>query len=163
SFSPFTREISRWNPDGSGQLLGTLQGATRGMGNGISGDGSIVVGSSDINTGIINLSQVPVVWTASSGLKALELTTTGSANAVSADGSTLVGNVGSNAVEWTSNSGTWIATVLGLGSASSVDGDGSVIVGSIGAGDQFIWTSQNGYMDLQTYFAEHGIDTHGGA
>lgn len=116
------------------QSFSPLPGDTDVVPNGVSADGSVVVGQSSPwgDQGFR-----PIEWTASGG--ALNLGSQfGSANAVSSDGSVIVGGAtlaGSNSLQafrWTAGSGlTGLGVQSGYGSstATAVSSDGSVIVG----------------------------------
>jgi len=133
--------------------------------NGISADGSVIVGS------FIDANNVQHAyrWTKSGG--AQDLGTMGgasaSANGVSADGSVIVGTIGEGrygerAVRWTQSGGVQdLGTMGGMSaSANSISADGSVIVGAFEGHSNggffgisefrhgFRWTESGGAQDL---------------
>jgi len=127
-----------------------------GLANGVSGDGSVIVG---LTPGISD-NQI-FRWTQATGMVTLG---NGYANAVSEDGSTIVGferlTVDSgSAFRWTASGG-----LQSLGPSNSeayaVSGDGSVIVGRF---DQraFIWGSTNGTGYLQDVLTADGLNLTG--
>lgn len=123
--------------------------------NGVSADGSTVVGTYNI-AGALS----PFKWTSATGVVALHDPTVGPNNpeayAASADGSVIVGcSRASEAVVWTSSGDMFSIGDLPGGTvaacASGVSNDGSTIVGSsIGENgpEAFIWTGATGIMGL---------------
>jgi probable HAF family extracellular repeat protein len=116
--------------------------------NGVSGDGSVAVGASDISQG----SLAAFRWTQATGLLPLGFLPgeqTSVARAASADGSVIVGFSGLQAFRWTETEG-----LVGLGASSAafgVSGDGSVVVGfstSARGTEAFRWTQQTGLVGL---------------
>ncbi len=148
--------------------LGTLPGGSYSLGNSVSGDGSVVVGSGDSSAGFIQAWR----WTESSGMEAISgLASDQPSEAfdVSADGVTIVGATGQDLFRWTPTGG---AEVLGhLPGASFVSGpmdvsaDGQAIVGSFltdeGAFVPFLWTPESGLLALDAYLAGVGVDMMG--
>jgi len=153
----------RWTAAGGMQDLGDLSGGgVQSVALGVSGDGSVVVGSSDSASGYEAFR-----WTAAGGMQGLGDLPGGGfsseANGVSADGSVIVGygtaaSFSSEAFRWTSADG-----MVGLGIlpgdlnsvALGVSADGSVVVGSSGSGctggcvgQAFRWTSGGGMVGL---------------
>src|ERR1035441_1150048 len=111
---------------------------------GVSGDGSVVVGTSGEDTSYGNNFYIAFRWTAGSGMVSVGVGYESFANCVSADGTVVVGTSESTslspdqAFRWTAGSG-----MVGLGyvpggnssSATAVSGDGSIVVGSSGYQD----------------------------
>src|ERR1039458_5486853 len=133
---------------------------------GVSGDGSVVVGTSGEDTSYGNNFYIAFRWTAGSGMVSVGVGYESFANCVSADGTVVVGTSESNylspdqAFRWTAGSG-----MVGLGyvpggnssSATAVSGDGSIVVGSSGYQDYvgapgnyqaFRWTAGSGMVGL---------------
>jgi probable HAF family extracellular repeat protein len=133
---------------------------------GVSGDGSVVVGTGGINPYEGGNLYQAFRWTASSGAVGLGGGNYSFATAVSGDGSIVVGNNNGQAFRWTAGSGM---VGLGGGSATAVSGDGSVIVGSSSSasGSQaFRWTAGSGmvglgYLPGGTYSSANGISADG--
>jgi probable HAF family extracellular repeat protein len=116
---------------------------------GVSGDGSVVVGTSGEDTSYGNNFYTAFRWTAGSGMVSLGGYES-FASGVSGDGSVIIGNGG----RWTAGSG-WVS--LGHlpggtgGGANGISADGSVIVGSGSStsGNQaFRWTAGSGMVGL---------------
>src|ERR1035441_1981300 len=116
---------------------------------GVSGDGSVVVGTSGEDTSYDNNFYTAFRWTAGSGMVSLGGYES-FASGVSGDGSVIIGNGG----RWTAGSG-WVS--LGHlpggtgGGANGISADGSVIVGSGSStsGNQaFRWTAGSGMVGL---------------
>src|ERR1022692_2662472 len=127
---------------------------------GVSGDGSVVVGTSGEDTSYGNNFYIAFRWTAGSGMVSVGAGYESFANCVSADGTVVVGTSESNylspdqAFRWTAGSG-----MVGLGhlpggtysSPNGISADGSVIVGSSSStsGNQaFRWTAGSGMVGL---------------
>lgn len=132
---------------------------------GISGDGSIVVGTRRMVYGPAQAFR----WTAQTGMVDLGTLPGGLASnafAISYDGSTIVGassGTPGGAFRWTSATGmVSLGTIPGTTSwASGISGDGSTIFGTVRmfAGDQpFIWKAEIGMMYLTDYLQSLGID-----
>ena len=124
--------------------LGTLSGGTYSIANGVSADGSVVVGESHIPDGFRAFR-----WT-DAGMVSIGTLSSGSdsmANGVSADGSVVVGWSNNRAFRWT-DEGMVSLGVLSGGTSShafSVSADGSVVVGEshIAVGKRaFRWTDE---------------------
>jgi probable HAF family extracellular repeat protein len=143
----------RWTAASGMVSLGAIDGS-QSEGNAISGDASVVVGSSSLNLG-----WQAFRWTANGGMVSLGLLPTGTSSdayATSYDGSVVVGD-GSEynghltdyAFRWTTAQGM---VSLGLlpgsisSSARGVSPDGSTVVGA--SGHAFLWTVANGMQDL---------------
>jgi probable HAF family extracellular repeat protein len=127
---------------GLGYLHGHQAGTASSWANGISADGSTVVG-------VENNSSEAFRWTASGGMAGLGYWTGcdySEAKSVSADGSVVVGysyltgRTGTQAFRWTASDGM---AGLGDGIARGVSDDGSVVVGG-GTGGAFRWTAAGG-------------------
>lgn len=147
-------EAFRWTPDGM-IGLGFLNGGGRSEANGVSADGSVVVGFSYSSA---HPRGEAFRWAAGEGMVGLGSipgSNSSFANAVSADGSTVVGYAYSNgeqAFRWTQSEG-----MVGLGflpgggrtRAIAVSADGSVVVGvDIMASQAFRWTASGGMAGL---------------
>jgi probable HAF family extracellular repeat protein len=150
-------QAARWTAAGGMQGLGHLPGGgAQSVALGVSGDGSVTVGSSDSASGYQAFR-----WTAAGGMVGLGYLPGGfssEANGVSGDGSVIVG-VGSSvsgdeAFRWTSAGG-----MVGLGVlpgdlsslAWGVSADGSIVVGtssSMSGVHLFRWTSAGGMVGL---------------
>lgn len=147
-----------WTDSGqSVAQLGTL-GGNESWANGVSADGSLVVGTSKNESGQIEA----FLWNDSDGMAGLGTLAGYSSStgvAVSADGATVVGSsssgTGAEAYRWTQSDG-----MVGLGdlvggetrsSANAVSADGSIVVGSSQSanGDEaFIWDAKNGMRSI---------------
>ncbi len=151
-------EATRWTSESGMVGLGHLPGDTGSSTDGVSADGSTIVGTSFGAS-----DQEAFRWTSSSGMVGLGHLPGGTfsnAGAVSSNGTVVVGTSGivsggSEAFRWTSGSG-----MVGLGhlpggtssSAGAISADGSVIVGdsNTASGNQeaFRWTSSSGMAGL---------------
>jgi probable HAF family extracellular repeat protein len=152
-------QAARWTAAGGMQGLGYLPGGgASSVALGVSGDGSVTVGSSDSASG-----DQAFRWTAAGGMQGLGDLPGGGfssgATGVSADGSVIVGygaaaSFNSEAFRWTSAGG-----MVGLGflpgdlesQAYGVSADGSIVVGtssSMSGVHIFRWTSADGMVDL---------------
>lgn len=156
-------EAFRWDAINGAIGLGDLPGGLfRSSANDISGDGTVVVGNAQTESGIEAFR-----WTKGTGLVGLGQLPGyeySYANSISADGRVIVGLVGSEdyrrtqSFRWTEETG-----MVGLGfigepptrnSAWSVSADGSVIVGSTistPGGEAFIWTEETGMVGLGVF------------
>ncbi len=139
--------------------LGDLPGGTfRSEANGVSSDGSVVVGLSDTSDGLEAFR-----WTSEKGMVGLGKLLGrdfSEAKDVSADGSVITGDgwstIGREAFVWTEESGMIGLGFLGdLGFASSgygVSDDGKIVVGSSTIGnaqkEAFLWTEELGMLGL---------------
>lgn len=153
-----------WSTSGGITYLGSLVSGGDSFANGISRNGSIVVGGATTATG----NQQGFRWTSATGMVALPFLNTGddgTANAISADGSRIVGwNYNhltgyTTAVFW---SGTNTVTDLGrlnngtYSVANAVSADGNVIAGTATDGNDldairaFRWTQSTGMVSLGT-------------
>ena len=160
----------RWTQAGGMVDLGTLGGSVS-NGNGVSSDGSVVVGASLTSA---DTYWQAFRWTQAGGMQ--DLGTLGGnysgAKAVSADGSVVVGwattsgDNFTNAFRWTQGTGMVdIDNVGGTNSAAvGVSADGSVVVGEAqftgGNYDAFRWTQDTGMVDLGN-FGETNASTNG--
>jgi probable HAF family extracellular repeat protein len=167
-------EAFRWTQQTGMVGLGYLPGGSfsTSSANGVSADGSVVVGISNIDSG-----GEAFRWTQQTGMVGLGDLPGGSfsssANGVSADGSVVVGSgstaSGSEAFRWTQQTG-----MVGLGdlpggvfssSAAGISGDGSVVVGSgstASGSEAFIWNSTEGMRSLQQVLTnDYGLDLTG--
>jgi probable HAF family extracellular repeat protein len=120
---------------------------------GVSGDGSVVVGTSGYDTSGYGYFLRAFRWTAGSGMVSLGGYGS-SASGVSADGSVIVGTSNYVAFRWTAGTG-----MVGLGYlpggtysyANGISADGSVIVGtsySASGNQAFRWTAGSGMVGL---------------
>ena len=119
---------------------------------GVSGDGTIIVGHTNIDH--------PFRWTSATGVVLFGPDVRGGANDISDDGSTVVGwtTSGGNGVafRWTQAGGMQTIGTLGGGwsEARAVSADGSVVVGEAanagGFRRAFRWTQAGGMQDLGT-------------
>ena len=130
----------RWTGDGLPQDLGTASPSVVSPHvSGVSGDGSIVVGTSR-QFGVEG--QGAFRWTEGTGM--VPLGAGSNANDISLDGTTIVGSAslpggGEVAVRWVHGGS---AQSLGFfGDAAATDADGSAIVGSTANGDSYLWTA----------------------
>ncbi len=153
----------RWTSSGT-TLIPPVSGAYS-PANGVSSDGSIVVGQCKSATS----NYIAYKWTAATGTVAI---TTGvgaagnsAGNAVSDDGSvvagfTLVGGSGSPAV-WTAATG-WQPTAVSssFGSASDITPDGRYVVGSDDGG-AFIWDAVHGERYIANILTAEGVNLGG--
>src|ERR1017187_5691102 len=145
---------------------------------GVSGDGSVVVGTGGIQPYEGGNLYYAFRWTASSGTVVVGGSNYSFAGGVSADGSVVVGTsgyiwvIGSQAFRWTAGSGMVVLGYLPGGTYSAPNGisaDGSVIVGSSSSafGSQaFRWTAGSGmvglgYLPGGTYSSANGISADG--
>ncbi|MGY4531095.1 putative HAF family extracellular repeat protein [Pseudomonas sp. TE3786] len=149
----------RWTQAGGQQLLGTL-GGSQSWALGVSGDGTVVVGESDINRS--NSIKHAFRWDIASGtmtdLGGLPGYTDSSAKAANRNGSVVVGTstsaTGDEAFRWSTTKGMQGLGTLGgtSSSASDVNADGSVVVGTSTQADNaaraFRWTAASGMTNL---------------
>ena len=164
---PFYDEPFRWTAGGM-QGLGYLSSyaSSYGSANGVSADGSVVVGSSVDANG----NDRPFRWTQSGGMVSLGTLTNypasnqNGASDVSADGSIVVGfsttATGRTAFRWSSGTGMQsLGTLPGAGDggrelysyAAAISADGTTIVGngySANGIEAFRWTSAGGIVGL---------------
>jgi probable HAF family extracellular repeat protein len=158
-----------WNVSEGMRDLGSLGDGTYSTANGVSADGSVVVGGSD---------RYAFRWTAATGMVAIGRespeTAVAGAAAISADASTIVGyfNAAPMAVHsyphqfrWTAGGGfqDLPSSLLGditTGAAFAVNHDGSAIAGRIFYWFAYasLWTRQFGTFDLNAYLIDHGVD-----
>ena len=157
--APGTQAV-RWSLSGGVVGLGFLPGGDFSVANGVSRDGSVVVGSSGASTPLMIEA---FIWTAASGMLGLGTlpgSTRSDAYAVSLDGAVVVGTCSgpgsqSQGFHWTAATG-----MVGLGGfpgqplegyARATNADGSVIVGwsKMGAATHaYRWTAQSGLVSL---------------
>jgi len=169
--SEFNDHAFRWTRAGGMQDLGTLPGSTLPFGgfsyaNGVSGDGSVVIGEAAGPTDIITYRGFH--WSAAGGMQdlgALPDATESFAYGVSGDGSVVVGWSHPladipHAFRWTAGGGMQDLGALPEGGGSvalAVNEDGSVVVGhAVPPGGNFDdvrafrWTSSQGIQSLGT-------------
>jgi probable HAF family extracellular repeat protein len=157
-------EAFRWTVAEGIQSMGILNGATRSNANGVSSDGSVIVGHSNnggsqsfrwtSSTGMLQLPKLPSAGDTDSGLAAFD---------VSNDGSLVVGSANNGqgwnqSYIWTESTGItaldkpdgWAPSGLAYG----VSGDGSVIAGYGRNGknevEAYRWTEDTGMVGLGT-------------
>ena len=143
----------RWTASSGTQDLGNIPSGWWSQANGVSGDGSVVVGQGNI---VVDFNQGwnrAYRWTSSTGMQSigsLHQWSHSNALGVNFDGSVIVGESFDQAFRWTSGSG-----MVGLGFlagqskslASAVNSDGSMIIGHSGQSG-FQWTSTGGMQSL---------------
>jgi len=167
---------SQWTQSGGLVDLGTQGGS--GRANGVSFDGSVIVGWIE-NPNFGNW--WPTVWV--NGVRTVLKETEGfaEANAVSPDGAIVVGSswflpIGPFSVEeaaiWRWNGTEWAeqrigklpgtASPFGIAVANGVTADGSMVVGynrfsHPGNATGFVWTEAGGLVDVAAYLAANGV------
>lgn len=175
-------EAFRWTQQTGYVGLGVLPGTnTRSSSaNGVSADGSVVVGQSAFSPNSSFDGRQAYRWTQGTGMVGLGYlpgaSTTNAAsvaNGVSADGSVVVGQSdsasGRQAFRWTQEGG-----MIGLGflpgfssssNALGVSADGSIVFGTISSGSAnqaFIWDASNGMKSVQQLLVnDFGLDLTG--
>ena len=122
--------------------LGVLSGDGASYGQGVSADGTIVVGSSDGRA---------FRWTSVDGMQ--EIAPNGIAYGISADGTAIVGENGDRAFRWTNTGGLENLGTLpggGVSAAEDASDDGSAVTGHahLGIRRAFRWTESGGMEDL---------------
>jgi probable HAF family extracellular repeat protein len=166
-----TRRAFRWtNTEGFVELGDLPGGDDRSAAWGVSADGAVIVGSSEVSD---DFTQQAFKWTATDGMVGLGSLPGGTAwsiaRAVSADGSVIVGGIGPEAFRWTAADG-----MVGLGDlpggnfdseARAVSADGSVIVGTghtsnapagNATSEAFVWTASDGIQSLRDVLIAQG-------
>ncbi len=154
-----TDQAFRWTEGGGEQPLGDLTAGSLSTATGVSGDGSVVVGFDESDTG----TREAFRWTESTGMVGLGSIPGGSddsqANEISADGSTIVGvsdpTTEFHAFRWTTDEGMVAledySGNITSSSAFDVSPDGKFIVGHAGIDGQvqpFRWTEAEGMVAL---------------
>ena len=161
-----------WTENTGMRSLGTLRSDNLGTSdtNGISADGSTIVGDSSIDSGATNAFR----WTEKTGMVGLGTLKTDQsgnsfANGASANGSAVVGssdtdNGEGNAFRWTEKTGmvglgTLRADKSGSSDADFLSADGSVVVGAAdtdynGVQQAFRWTEKTGILSLGSLKAD---------
>jgi uncharacterized membrane protein len=140
-----------WNAAGTRTLLGYLPGHDVSRAQGVSADGSFIVGFSYLGADLTNTERA-WRWTSGGGMVSLGVTgaATGSrAFGVSNDGAKVVGGLlnasgGVSAFEWTSGG---MVAIPALTIATGISGDGTTIIGSAlvtGYGSSFLGYSVGG-------------------
>ncbi|MBI1191107.1 MAG: hypothetical protein GC200_10560 [Tepidisphaera sp.] len=101
--SPTTSTVVayRWTAVGGFENLGVLAGFDSSDANGVSADGTVVVGACTANSGMSRAFR----WTRSLGMQSLGTNPTARALAASGDGSIIVGYGGGTAIVWTAQTG----------------------------------------------------------
>nr|WP_244646063.1 autotransporter domain-containing protein [Bradyrhizobium campsiandrae] len=153
----------RWTASTGMVNLGVLPGATGGVANGVSGDGSVVVGYSSTNEAFR--------WTAATGATGLGFlpgSNNSLATSVSANGSVVVGSSRNalgydQAFRWTAATGmSAIGSLPGavFSQANAVNADGSVIVGTSGNVNfnfqAYRWTQATGIQSIPAILSAAG-------
>ncbi len=163
SMGGFSGQAFRWTPSGGMQGLGWLKpGSIRSQANGVSRDGSTIVGRNMD----FNLTDEAFIWTEATGMKALpnlpNALLSAEARAVNADGSVVVGSSYSSAnvdhaVRWTPQGieDLTIGSAFTKSRAFGVNDQGNVVGGV--ADHAFIWSPQTRMMDATDYLALHGV------
>ncbi len=158
----------QWTEGGTLMDLGSSIPETSSRANGISDDGSIIVGWQDDD-----LNRNGVYWNKGEQvfLKDGDGENVGEVTAVSGNGKTMVGETDGWPYIWTEADGYQEfphQDPMMEGGASAVNGNGDTVVGYYrpwgqGAfgGSGFIWTKEGGMKDLNVYVAELGIDDQG--
>jgi probable HAF family extracellular repeat protein len=178
SSSSFSSRLSgqafQWTQANGMQGIGYLPGFTTSAAQDVSGDGSVIVGTSSFYGSY----EEAFRWTSSGGMQGLGFLPGGSysvGKAVSQDGQTIVGTASTNtgslrgkAFRWTAANGMQDLDNLGYFSdnASSLDtsGDGSTIVGGgfgINGVEAFIWTETGGLKPLKSVLSSAGLNLTG--
>ncbi len=150
--SPAGRRDVRWERGGQTLTIPPLDGDDRVMARDLSGDGSLVVGTSFPASGAL-FDRRAFRWTLKTGsqpIPGLEAYSTSEANAVSADGRVVVGyaydgplSAISDAVafRWSQEDGL---ALLGTWIARDVSADGSTVGGSYQTATAVVWTVDDG-------------------
>jgi probable HAF family extracellular repeat protein len=165
--TPTGHHVFRWSAATNMVDLGTLGGPESLVG-GLSRDGSVLVGRSDLSSSFTPPPRRAFRWTSTTGM--VDLGTLGgqdsNATATNNDGSVVVGDsntvqtINTHAFRWTPATGMADLGTLGgdISSAKGVSSDGSVVVGTgsvvIGGAlhlHAFRWTSATGMVDLGSF------------
>ena len=161
----------RWDGANGMVHLGTLAGAQYGtQANGVSADGSIVVGNA-------TTSEIAFIWDAANGMRPLfpGQTSSSSALAISSDGTTIVGyrtisGPGQKAFRWTETAGLQYLrdpTITANSQALAVSADGATIVGWARSvtgpptTDAFVWSEGTGMQTVSSRLSAQGVDLTG--
>lgn len=147
---------ARWDAEGSVLDMSPVAGTSQAIS--VSGDGSAIVGWSDVPVGH-TWDRRPFRWTQENGLLHLNVPN-GVGYATSHDGSRVVGysHTGGyqRAYVWDERGGTTEIGTLGgfSGAAAGISADGRVVVGwahnTVGQARAFRWTESEGMIDLGT-------------
>lgn len=167
----FPSSAIRWD-DGTPLNLGALAGGTLGVGataNGVSADGTVIVGSSDSSSGVQGVRWQDGVITGLGDLAGGAFAS-GAAD-VSADGAVIVGfgstGSGAVAVRWVSGVISSLGDLAGgetSAFALGVSRNGSYIVGRGSAADgvrAFVWDAANGMRDIGVLLESQGVSLEG--
>ncbi len=146
----------RWTEAGGMQSLvggGTFLNSGA---NGVSADGSLVVGQ----FAPPKFGDLAIIWPEGGSPQVIGFPPLSSvAKGVSADGSVVVGKTGSDAFRWTQTGGLELLGLLpgsSSSSASGVSADGSLIVGQSG-GEAFLWSNSQGMQSLTDVLIAAGV------
>lgn len=156
----------RWTQSSGMQFIGVLPGETQSFARAISGDGTVVGGSSG---------NAAYVWTSAAGMTDLGTYSgrpSAGVSALSFDGRVAVGTAGSTngtaiALMWRDGQlQPPLVTLTGATTSygSGVNRDGSVAVGWYevdGTSRAFVWTAGQGSIDLTAYALSVGVDLQG--
>lgn len=174
-------EAFRWTQQSGFTGLGVIPGTEifGSIANGVSADGSVVVGRSTSSPSSDFDRREAFRWTAQSGMVGLgwlpganPKTAQSSATGVSADGMVVVGSSTTDTTErpfrWTSATGMVALDLLQgyvLNSVSGVSADGAKIYGSLlNTANQlkgFVWTVADGMKDVAEVLAKAGVEAAG--
>ncbi len=156
----------RQNNSGSGlQKLSPLNGYDNSASHGVSGDGSVIVGSSfNYCLGVYGSTvHQACMWTGGGQPSVIGPEYT-EAVAISSDSSTVIGRgmFAASTFRWTASTGV---AALGLGAALALSSDGGVIVGSSvhsgSGGEARIWDEASGVRDLRAVLVGLGLNLEG--
>jgi uncharacterized membrane protein len=138
---------TRWTQATGYTQLGALPGHLESWAQGVSADGSVIVGQS------FGDDSLAFRWTQAGGMVALPGSSNSAAYGISADGSVIVGTADGQAYLWTDSGAMGLGDLPGglfSSGAIEVSADGTTVVGSSHSGfDQaFVWTSAGGMVGL---------------
>ena len=145
--------------------IGALPSGSFSVANGVSGDGTTVVG---VTGGAVGGTGQAFRWSLSTGMVGIATGNEPSAFAANFDGQVVVGDVGDGAFVWSTAGGLQgVPVFAGDSAAHGVSGDGTVVAGFSG-NSAFRWTAaggaQNlGYLTGGNYAAGYAISSDGAA
>lgn len=165
----FIVNYSSFAPAASFTPLGFLNNGTSSLANGISADGTVVVGNANSSVSSI---ATPFIWTAASGMRSLGSISgaefTGSATAISGNGSVVVGQSNGLAYRWTATTGKATLGSFPSGTTSvarDVSADGSVVVGAATApssfAEAFRWRTGTSIVGLGDFSLANAVSADG--
>lgn len=161
-------QACRWTAATGRTLLGVLPGGLTSDGNGISADGTVIVGGSQATEGTRAFR-----WTAADGMVSLGVLPghqISDGMGISADGTTLVGycyssELGTEPFRWTKDAGMQPLGRLADGGnavALAASGDGTVIVGYGESAVALVWDANHGMRNLRDVLTQrYGLDLTG--